>query len=977
MSISIQRLKCFSGSKYAIDSMLLISYCSGNALQAAAAGGHTTIINLLLENKPPALVDTPGGHYGSALRAAVHSLNSDTVWALLEEKANPNMKIKNLGPLLDEAAGMGSTHRDIVRDLVNADAEADLSPKGSNGLHIMHRAAMFGMIELLEHCLEKGCQIDAVTTQGPMYNQRFGKFENDMTPLAYACAEGHISIVDLLLSRNASFELERPNSAIVWLAAYQGHADIVDLLLRRFKEKHSLEDTARLLLQRPHAETKVGQPILIAAASSGSADVVKVLIKHGARYESNSSNATPLYATATFGCPSVAELLIDYDRHHILDICINQKNINGRTALSESCSKTQTVIAKMLLDAGADYLVMDKDNTTPLQAACIDGNFNILLAIIKRAAQELDRSRFLEFLNNKRRPNGNVALIDCAERNHLSCLNLLLSHGADYTIPGNGNYTILHMASRHDNSAIMAAIVLKAAQDLNRQQFLDFLNTRHSSGKTALIDCAERGRQEACSILLRHGADYRIPGHAGNTPLHWSCMGGYPEVVKGILKQAESEESDSSLLDYINAGNKAGMTAFMEAARKNHLAAVKVLLSFGADYVTCRIDEGRSKVTALHDACHKGCREVATHLLEVAFQELDSERFAQFIDARNYQGKTPLHDAANTGRSRIVRTLVGKYNADYTLSNKNGVTALHMASFNGRRDSVSALLETAIQDQDRGRFVSFLDHKNRWQRTAFFDACEQGHVDVVRKLLDYGADYTAANDSDVTPLHNACWLGRHNVVVIILDFASKDPDRARVTSMLLNRRNRWKKTPLMDACETGRPEITRLLLEHGADYRLNNSGGSTALHYCVSHNRINCVRVLLEHAHLHLEEQGFGEFLNQQDRNSGASALHDAASHGHSDVGELLLSYKPIYDSLDSQKRSPLHYATRMNNLELLKALLERAWEDGDETRFRRFVTAQDEKGDSAWKDAKRGSMEILRDAVQGGSRVYEEVLKM
>lgn len=79
------------------------------------------------------------------------------------------MKVKDFGDLLDEAAGMGSTHRDIVRDLISAGAEADLSPKG-NELHIMHKAAMFGMVELLEHCLEKKCQIDPVTTHGPAYN---------------------------------------------------------------------------------------------------------------------------------------------------------------------------------------------------------------------------------------------------------------------------------------------------------------------------------------------------------------------------------------------------------------------------------------------------------------------------------------------------------------------------------------------------------------------------------------------------------------------------------------------------------------------------------------------------------------------------------------------------------------------------------------------------------------------------------------
>ena len=78
-----------------------------NALQAAASAGHSTIVTLLLENKPPVLVDTTGGHHGSALRAAVHSGSGDTVWALLEEDADPNMKTKGVSSLLEKAATMG------------------------------------------------------------------------------------------------------------------------------------------------------------------------------------------------------------------------------------------------------------------------------------------------------------------------------------------------------------------------------------------------------------------------------------------------------------------------------------------------------------------------------------------------------------------------------------------------------------------------------------------------------------------------------------------------------------------------------------------------------------------------------------------------------------------------------------------------------------------------------------------------------
>lgn len=862
---------------------------------------------------------------------------------------------------------MGPTHKDIVRDLVSAEAEADFSPKG-NGVHIMHLAAMFGMTELIEHCLDKNCQISAVTTQGPKYTRRFGDFPSEMTPLGYACAEGHANIVDLLLHRNASFEEDKPNSAILWTAAYQGHAEVVELLLRRYEETHSQDETAKFLLQRPAPRS--GHPILFAAASSGKPDVVKSLINHGAKYESNWFKSTPLYATATFGCTSVTKLLLHYHRHQEIDICINQKNNHGRTAFHEACSKRQPLIAKMLLDAGADYRTVEKENTTPLQVSCFHGFFSAVSAIIEKASRELERNQFLDYINTKHRPTGYVALIDCCERNHLSCLNLLLDHGADYRIPSNGNSTVLHMASRHDNPAIMAAVVGKAARDLELQQFLKFLNTRHSSGKTALVDCAERGRAEAMGILLRNGADFRIADHAGNTPLHWGCIGGHDEIVKTILEQAKTIDSDA-FPEYINRGNDVGCTPLMEAASRNQLAVTKVLLGFGANYVTGRIGREPPTGTALHDACFKGSREVVIHLLEVASRDLDGSRFTQFINARNGRGKTPLHDCAETGRPYMIKLLMSQYNADYLTWSHNDATPLHTASFNGHNEAVANLLESASQEKDRERFTSLLNHQNRWGKTALFDACEQGHSEIVHMLLEHGANCTLSANKNVTPLHVACWLGRPRVVATLLDFASKDKDRARFTSTILNVKNSFFKTPLMDACESGQPEITRMLLENCADCRLTDDKGFTALHYSAFRNKINCVRVLLEHAYHNQGREGFHEFINQQGTNNGASALHDVARQDHTDVAKLILEYKPAYDSLDSAKRHPLHHAVVRGNEKLARALLEYAGKDDDKERFRKFVNARDGNGETVWTYArKEKKMKTIADLLKASGVV-------
>ena len=463
----------------------------------------------------------------------------------------------------------------------------------------------------------------------------------------------------------------------LWTAAYQGHATIADALLRRFEASHTREEKAQFLLQRPHP--KSGHPILWAAATSGKPDVIEVLLWHGCLYEDNWFGATPLVGAVTFGCLAVVEFLINKEKIGQLDVRINQQTRNGQTALFKACELRQPLIAQVLLDAGADYRITEKDNTTPLQMACFNGMFRVVQAIIKRASAELDRDAFLAYLNTQHRPTGNVALMDCSERNRFACLNLLLENGADPTIPGHGNYTTLFVASRHNNSGVMTALVRKAADTLDRERFLSFINMRHSSGKTAIIDCAERGREEAVNVLLDHSADYRIAGGAGNSPLHWACIGGHSEVTKILLKKAKSDHSGSLPFEhYINAQNHQGFTPLMHAASNNFETVVKVLISYGVDYGLSRTGGGLQGVTALHDACYKGAAEVAKLLIETASQEMDHDRFVKFLNARNEKGHTPFRDACEKGRARIVGFMVRLGHTDYMMPNETGVTPLHV-----------------------------------------------------------------------------------------------------------------------------------------------------------------------------------------------------------------------------------------------------------------------------------------------------------
>lgn len=951
---------------------------TGNALQAAAAGGHSDIINLLLENKPPAVVGTPGGHYGSALMAAVCSGSKDAVSALLEEEANPSVRDRVYGTPLEKAASMGRAGKDVVELLVEYEAKADLSPT-SDGYHILHQAAMFGMDELVNYCLDKGCQIDMVTTKKPEYNwkARFNWFPREMTPLAFACAEGHTVVVRTLLKRGAPFEEDRPNSAPLWAAAYQGHADVINLLVTEFRKKHSEEDTIGFMDHLPDPDA--GRHfILYAAASSGRADAVQILLDHRAPYRSNWFGATPLHATASFGCADVTKLLLDYHKDKRVDACLDQRTQNGRTALYEACAGNQADIAAQLLDAGADLLVSNDKNRTTLQAACCHENHKLVEKLVNKASERGDSQQFLEFLNTRHGPTGNTALMECAARNILSSLILLLDRGADPLVRNNEKITALHLACRQGNLSLVKRLIDKAREVTDQSGFLKFINQQPSSHMTALIECAANNNVQALNLLLEHKADYTLHGHFGNTPLLWASGKGYYNIVAALVKQAKLDNGEPcSFKDFLNHKSRDNNNALFSAAKGNHQPIVKILLDEGIDWSVTN----KAGVSALHAASWEGHTEVVSDLLAKVHETASPEDFKKLLNGRNEYGKTAALDAVEKGRTETIKELLEKYEADFLITNNDDCSALHAACWKGHTEAVSFVLQFASTKLSRERFLQFLNHRNKWGKTAFMDAAERGRLEIIQMLREqqYGADYRIPNNNDVTPLHISSWVGHKEVAAFILKTASQDLSAERFQTFI-NHRNKWGKTVLMDAAERNRSDMINLLLDHSADYTIRDNAGFTALHYCAFRNHTPALRTLLDrtcprpqithHPDPDSDPESrmkkFARFLNQQSDTNRATALRDAASQRHTDLAKLLLRYHPAYDLTDSKRRTAMHHAVERSDGPLGMALLEYAGRDDDRARFRRFVNARDENGVSVWDGVRR----------KGGMPRFAEKLK-
>lgn len=151
-----------------------------------------------------------------------------------------------------------------------------------------------------------------------------------------------------------------------------------------------------------------------------------------------------------------------------------------------------------------------------------------------------------------------------------------------------------------------------------------------------------------------------------------------------------------------------------------------------------------------------------------------------------------------------------------------------------------------------------------------------------------------------TPLHFACATGRVNVVGFLmrnkcqLDICDNDGI-----------------SPLMKAIQCQQEPCALYLLDHGADAKLSDLHGNTALHLAAAKGSTTLVQRLLDH-HTDLEAQ------NQD----GSTPLMIAVSENGREMTEFLLKKGASVHVTDKAGRTPLLIAACHRNWDLASLLL-------------------------------------------------------
>ena len=450
---------------------------------------------------------------------------------------------------------------------------------------------------------------------------------------------------------------------------------------------------------------------------------------------------------------------------------------------------------------------------------------------------------------------------------------------------------------------------------LERGGSVDVRDTRKQTALHKTIDRHDKDAIDAVRFLLQHGADVNAPRDDLWTPLHLA----------------------------VNIGA---------------LTVTRVLLEHQAD-VNLKNDDGQSPLHLL--SRRESSQEKDDDASEIA--KLLLERGAN-VDEKDKDNATPLHFSSYNKRPKVVRVLLD-HGANANAKNDQGETPLQIVlkcDYNMHEDGIIIallLLERCVEAYAR----------DQYHIAASDLACCFGREKIRRVLLGDEEILKPENKRDKTIDQTAFWLlieGEYffqefslGVSHIFVECGVDGNVQEKYDTILLH-----------SASYHGRPEMARILLNHGVKSIAKNHKGETALHMVSRGIYGSQDGVLI--THLLLES---GADVNAQD-NDNDTPLHSSSYSGKLEIARFLLDHDAKADSKNVRGETPLHqvsqgeYESQADGVRIAQLLLDRGV----------GANAQDKKGVTALHLASwSGKLEIVRllieHATLNNDRVYSQLL--
>lgn len=591
----------------------------GTPLQAAAYNGHLGVAQLLLSAGADA--NQKCGIFYTPLKAAAAAGHTDLVRLLIQHDADPNVYTMSSGTALLEATK--GRYPEITKILIE-DAEADVNiiggrkasmMYGTNPLQIASHNLDLDIVSQLLPKASKETIVIGIASAGEKKSRKLLELYAAYYPdgvLHYAAQFGWNDMVTGLLQKDAAststLDKGKPGSALV-VAANEGHLSIVQELVSAQADvnaasggRYALESAAghgfcgivSLLIKNGAHVNAFGLDgtALQQASYQGNVDVVTELLDNGADPDLvDGSYGGPLQAAIIGGHHKIAQLLLDRGANvdaqaghvwHMFGIHVSS------TALAAAVYRADNDMIEFLL--GKSARLNSEHNMYPpaLYVAAEAGHAALVPRLLSSGAEIEAQFR------------GKPPLYAAVKEGHLAAARQLLEFGA------NPNHCVLHYSRR--------VTILDAAVEQGNDEILtlliDFGADVNTTSEVAqwheppLHRAAQMGRLSTVRILLERDADCNWQGSDLNgwTALHIAAR-GHPEILRLLCDEYRAEMT-------LRLPN--GSLPLHSAAWKGNVECIEILLARNTD-INARNSFGR---TPLHFAAEQGNLDAVNALLE-------------------------------------------------------------------------------------------------------------------------------------------------------------------------------------------------------------------------------------------------------------------------------------------------------------------------------------------------------------------------
>lgn len=314
---------------------------------------------------------------------------------------------------------------------------------------------------------------------------------------------------------------------------------------------------------------------------------------------------------------------------------INDINKFGETPLHEAARRGNSNRLRLLLEAGANANLEDRNGRLPIDYACAnsDTRFDSILRSLLSYINDVDRQDSGETMLHRLVKHGRTEAIVSVLEENPSSVDARDTRGD----------TPLWLALKRLDKTVVGMLLDTGKVDVD---------SKDNTGYTPLSWATANGNEAAVKLLLDTGkVNVDLKDNTGYPPLSWTTANGHEAIVKLLLDTGKAT---------IDVKDKDEQTPMFYAAKCGYEAIVKLLLDTGNVDINIKDQNGW---TPIMWAVANGHEAVVKLLLDIGNVN---------INFKDKNGQGPLFRAAANGNEAILKLLLDTSNININLEDENG-----------------------------------------------------------------------------------------------------------------------------------------------------------------------------------------------------------------------------------------------------------------------------------------------------------------